>query len=298
MGWQFHSVADSFEFTEGPVWDGDRIIFTDIPNARIHTFDPESETCTTLVENSGGANGLKLSRDGSLVACELMGRCVSKYNQHGRSIVVNDYRGVPLNSPNDLAIDDADTIWFTDPPYEVNWAEISFQMDHGYVYCYDQTLGQIDRMTTDTVKPNGILVAPGGDEVYIAETNYESYGCQELRSYRVTNDDELGDYRVLHDFAPHRGIDGMCLDEDGNIIATAGWKRSGPGPMLYEINPSHGVHNKHEFPGAAPTNCAFGGPELRTLYVTTQDGGLYRTETERKGHLKPPDRLQYRQKLG
>ena len=47
---------------------------------------------------------------------------------------------------------------------------------------------------------------------------------------------------VLHTFGAdhrghHRGIEGMCLDADGNIVAVGGWQRSGPGPLVYVFSP-------------------------------------------------------------
>jgi len=90
---------------------------------------------------------------------------------------------------------------------------------------------------------------------------------------------------VLHDFGPHRGADGMTLDAEGNLVVTAGWRRSGPGPMIYVFAPDGTVLETHPFPGDRPTNCTFGDPDLRTLYVTAGDGCLYRARTHRQGIL-------------
>ena len=76
----------------------------------------------------------------------------------------------------------------------------------------------------------------------------------------------------------------MCLDSEGNILACAGWDRSGPGPMIYIFSPQGQVLETHPVPGAQPTNCAYGDTDLGTLYVTTSNGHLYRVRnTERKG---------------
>ena len=93
-----------------------------------------------------------------------------------------------------------------------------------------------------------------------------------------------GPFTVLHNFYPHRGIDGMCLDVEGNIIATAGWEVSGPGPMIYVFAPNGRVLETHPFPTDRPTNCAFGDPEMRSLYSTGASGPLYRVRTERTGY--------------
>ena len=91
---------------------------------------------------------------------------------------------------------------------------------------------------------------------------------------------------MLHNFYPHRGIDGMRLDADGNIVATAGWAQSGPGPMIYVLAPNGRVLETHPFPeGLSPTHCAFGDAGLTTLYVTANDGSLFRAATDKKGMI-------------
>jgi gluconolactonase len=102
-----------------------------------------------------------------------------------------------------------------------------------------------------------------------------------LRSYPIDDNGTLGAYTVLHAFGAdrrgvHRGIAGMCLDSGGNIVACAGWEKSGPGPMIYIIAPSGRVLETHPTPVDHPLMCAFGGVDLGTLYLTTQDGHLYR----------------------
>ena len=73
------------------------------------------------------------------------------------------------------------------------------------------------------------------------------------------------------------------------MIATAGWELGGPGPMIYVFAPSGEVLEMHPVPCRRPTNCTFGDADLRTLYVTTIEGYLFRTRTGRKGRvLYPP----------
>jgi gluconolactonase len=80
----------------------------------------------------------------------------------------------------------------------------------------------------------------------------------------------------------------MCLDTEGNIVATAGYRESGPGPMIYVFSPTGEVLETHPMPEDRPTNCTFGGPDLTTLYVTTGGGHLFQTRTERQGRLLYP----------
>ncbi len=97
----------------------------------------------------------------------------------------------------------------------------------------------------------------------------------------------INDAAVMHDFGEHRGVDGMCLDTDGNIAATTGWENGGPGPSVYVFSPTGEVCQRHPVAAQRPTNCAFGDTDLSTLYVTTTEGHLFRARTERQGKPLP-----------
>ena len=58
--------------------------------------------------------------------------------------------------------------------------------------------------------------------------------------------------------------------------------------MVYVFSPSGDVLEAHPMPVDRPTNCTFGDAELRTLYVTTIEGHLFRAYTERQGRLSYP----------
>src|SRR6185369_16251886 len=111
---------------------------------------------------------------------------------------------------------------------------------------------------------------------YVAQSEYGVDRKRELRAYEIREDGTAGDYEVLHNFYPHRGIDGMCLDAEGNIVATAGWRQSGPGPMIYVFAPNGRVLETHPVPFDRPTNCTWGGADLGTLFVTTGGGHFFR----------------------
>ena len=108
-------------------------------------------------------------------------------------------------------------------------------------------------------------------------------------SYPINEDYSLGDHTVLHDFGDGRGIDGMCLDTEGNILATAGHHEGGPGPMIYHFNTSGRVLRTFEAPADKPTNCSFGGENLDILFITFVGGEVYQVKnTGLKGHLLFP----------
>ena len=290
MSWQFDVLLDPIGLTEGPVWDGTGLLFTNIPNSRIMRYDPDSGAFSVWREGTNNANGLMLDKNGLLHACEGGGRRMVQYHENGETVVLCDnFGGKRFNSPNDLAIDSQGRIWFTDPRYGDERDDM--ELDHESVYRLDP---QADgswrpvRVTFDTTAPNGLLLSADEKTLYVAQSKYGESELRELRAYDIaameaSSDDNRGTYKVLHNFYPHRGIDGMCLDSQGNIIATAGWEVSGPGGMLYVFAPNGRVLETHPVPCNRPTNCTFAGPDLQDLYVTSTEGHLLRARTDRRG---------------
>ena len=81
----------------------------------------------------------------------------------------------------------------------------------------------------------------------------------------------------------------MCLDSEGNILATAGHDEGGPGSMIYHFNTSGRVMRTFEAPANKPTNCSFGGQNLDILFITFVGGEVYQVKnTGLKGHLLFP----------
>ena len=294
--WNFTKVAGSYGLTEGPAWDGKILLFTEVPAGRILGYDPQSGETKVFRTGTNNANGLMFDREGGLYVCEGGGHCIAAYPRDGNRIVIaQQFKGNRFNSPNDLDIDNKGHIWFSDPRYpdtlgiysgEANEKEL----DHDSVYRLvpaSDGCWFTERMTYDTTKPNGILFSSDYKTLFVAESDHDN-GVAELRAYPIQNNGTLGEHKVLHDFYPHRGIDGMCLDAEGSIVATAGWELSGPGGLIYVFSPQGDVLETHPTPCYRPTNCSWGDGDLQTLYVTSYCGGLYQARTPRKGRLLFP----------
>ena len=297
MSWDFIAVQGPFGGTsEGPAWDGESLLFTHIPESKIYRFNPKTSTTEVFRENTNCANGLMFDESGTLYACEGGGRRVVRYESDSTEVLAESYEGSRFNVPNDLAIDIQGRVWFTDPFYEGAggpWSEdrSKKELDHDSVYRIDMTDGKstaVSRVTEDTTRPNGLLFSLDYQTLYVAQSGRLPEEERQLRAYPVNSDGSLGSHEVIHDFGEHRGIDGMVLDADGNIVATAGYKAGGPGPLIYVFSASGEVLETHPTPFDRPTNCSFGGEDLSTLYVTTGDGFLLRAFTERQGRLNFP----------
>ena len=296
MPWQYQFELLTRPYggvSEGPVWDGEAILFTHIPSSRVMRYDPSSGEISEARGGTNHTNGLAFDNTGNLFGCCSGGRAIVRFDDDAIVPVADRVDGQKLNTPNDLAIDRSGRIWFTNPwnAGNIDPSEVE-ELDNRSVLRADpQPDGSytVTRVTFDTTMPNGVLVSPDQRTLYVAESNSDRIDInRELRAYPINDDGSLGAYRTLHSFgrdssAVHRGIDGMCPDADGNIVATAGWELGGPGPMIYIFSPTGRVLETHPIACNRPTNVCFGGPGLTTLYVTSTDGHFYRADTDRVG---------------
>ena len=295
MSWRFQLLNKPFgTVAEGPIWDGEALYFTHIQASQILRCDPKTDEITLARSDTNRTNGLAHDAAGQLFGCCSGGRSIVRFDPDGSTAVVADrLDGQRLNTPNDLAVDAQGRIWFTNPWNAGNIDPTETEeLDHRSVLRADpQPDGSysVSRVESDSTMPNGVLVSIDGKTLYVAESNSDDASIdRELRAYPINDDGSLGAYAMLHAFGsdgrnPQRGIDGMCLDREGNIVATAGWPSAGPGPLIYVFAPNGRVIETHPVPCVRPTNCSFGGPDRSTLYVTSAEGHLFKAETDMTG---------------
>ena len=301
MAWKFELLTkpDTEQFiTEGPVWNGEHILFTQIRKNRILRYDPKTNAIDEWRTGTNRTNGLAFDENGRLFGCCSGARAIVRFDGDGKNVVVADrLDGKKLNTPNDLAIDRKGRIWFTNPINEGNWDKTEVtELDNREVLRADpQKDGKytVTRVTFDCTQPNGILVSQDQRTLYVAESGATRGIPRQLRAYPIKEDGSLGTYDALFTWGedargPHRGIDGMCLDAEGNIIATAGYYASGSGPMLYVFSPKGRVLETHPIPANRPTNVCFGGADLTTVFVTSTNGHFYKAQTDRVGWAMYP----------
>ena len=274
--WKFEELKRANgNLTEGPVWDGKNIFFTDGRESRILKLDPSTNNISINIEGTLGVNGLNYNSKGELFGCEQKGRRIVRYDNGEIIVVADKLQGKKLNAPNDLAIDLEDNIWFSDQISSIdNKPDLHFS---SVIKASKSVNGnyETERMTFDCSSPNGILFSKDYKNLFVAQSDFSGNQRRQLRSYLV-EDGALGKFEVMHDFGPHRGIDGMTLDSEGNIFATCGWEISGPGPMIYIFNPKGRIIETVRTPCMRPSNITFGGKDLTDIYVTSLEGHLYR----------------------
>jgi gluconolactonase len=267
------------EFTEGPALAPDGCIYFSDIGHRIMKFDPPSGKTTVFREPSGRSNGLKFDREGRLVACEGANtggnRRISITEKDGTVKTLADrWMGKRFNSPNDLALDAKGRIYFTDPRYVGNEP---LELDAQSVYRIDRD-GTVTRVISDVRKPNGIVLSPDQKTLYLAESNVAPKRSRQLRAYSLKEDGTVGPTKVLHDFGADRGIDGMTVTSEGLIVATAGANKTAGVYVFTQEGSKIGFLPTPE----DPSNCCFGGKDLKTLYVTAGKS-LYRIPAKLAG---------------
>jgi gluconolactonase len=288
MVWNFENSAPVIgSITEGNAWDGERMLYSNIAMNRIMSYDPETGLVETWREDTEGTNGLNFDSEGQLFGCSGNGRKIVRFDPNGQMVTIADrLDGRRINSPNDLAITPSGSIYFSDRVSDVN---PDVGIDHSSIISAEpQENGTYKtvRRTFDTTMPNGLLFSSDYKILYVAQSDYLASEKRELRAYPVKDDGSLGEYAVLHDFGPHRGIDGMTLSSEGNIVACTGWEISGPGGNVTVFDPKGRIIETHPTPAQRPTNCTFVGEDL---YVSSIEGHcLVAKNTGMTGHLLWP----------
>lgn len=246
-------IAEGLEFTEGPIWYEDRLLFTDIPANRVYAWTP-ADSLRVFLEPSGHANGLAVDPQGRLLLAQHDGQLGRYVGADSVEALVAQYEGQRLNSPNDLTVAANGAIYFTDPPYGVD--EANRALDFSGVYRLSPD-GALTLLTKKFSRPNGIVLSPDESVLYVNDS-----GETVIWAYDVTEEGTLANGRQFA--APEAEADGttdgMAIDANGVLYST------GPGGV-WIYAPDGTLLDRISVP-EAPTNVTFGGPENQTLYIT------------------------------
>lgn len=293
MTWNFELVAGLHKGRAGGLlWDGSKMLYSVVQAECIMRYDPANGKTDVFRAYTGRTNGLALAEDGTVYGAQEGGRRVIHFKKDGSTAPMPDLLdGKHHNQPTDVIVDSQGRVWFADAynaqqPYG---PPVYPMLDHASVLRLERVRDgwRIVRVTHDTAGPRAILLSADEKTLYVADGDAGRGNLQRLCSYPVKPDGELGRVKVMIEFAVvERGIEGMCLDNGGNIIACAGWKKSGVGPNLYVISPSGTILETHPPPADMPMRVAFGDDGLTSLYLTTGDGQLFRAKDVGRRGLK------------
>jgi gluconolactonase len=253
---------------EGPAWFAAHgtLVWSDIPNNRMLRYDERNDTVGLFRSDSNNANGNTVDRDGRLVTCEHLARRVTRTEHDGRLTVLADrWRGLRLNSPNDVVVKSDRSVWFTDPSYGIlsdyEGAPAESEIGACHVYRIDPASGAVDRVADDFVKPNGIAFSPDESLLYIADTgaSHDPDGPRHIRRFRVAADGRgLRDGGVFA-VCGNGLFDGFRVDTQGRLWCSA---RDG----VHVVAPDGRLIGKILIPETVANVC-FGGAKRNRLYI-------------------------------
>lgn len=264
-----------FYFTEGPVWDSAKgiLYFTDI-NAKqggttggaVYTLTPPS-TFKVLFQPDGNADGLGLDENGTLIAAGYGSRSAWRLTGTNTMTVLAPcssgtgtcYNSMEINTPDDITARADGVLYFTDPTFGSSLASGTLGLSSAqgvYRLTKDGVLHLEDSTTSG---PNGVNFSPDQKTLYVA---YTSAGA--VYKFSVAADGKLSNKTM---FATASLADSMCVDAGGNVYVgtSSGLAIFSPSGTSIGAPITAGS-------GAIVTNCAFGGPDQKTLYITSHTG--------------------------
>ena len=270
---QAERLATGFVFTEGPLWHPDgHWLFVDVRANLIYRLRPGGQP-EIIRDNSGSSNGMTFDLQGRLIICEGDNRQITRLEPDGTyTPLAQRLGGKRINRPNDLVTRSDGSIYFTDPGGRLTPQERELDFSGVHRIAPDGTLTNV---TAETEYPNGIAFSPDERTLYVAITRRGERCLEEknrgevcthqlIRAFDVAPDGTLSNNRVFANMASAAdGVpDGMKVDAEGRVYCT------GPeGVWVFEASGQHlGTIRLPEI----PANCAWGGPDHRTMLFTAR----------------------------
>jgi gluconolactonase len=251
-------LATGFGFTEGPLWHPDGFYyFVDIRRSHLHRITPGG-AAELVRTDTGEGNGTTFDLQGRLVICEGGNRRVTRWSADGQSeVLVERYEGKRLNRPNDVVCRSDGSLWFTDPGLRVPLP----QREVPYAGVYRIAPDGTTTLMADCEYPNGLAFSPDERTLYVANTRWTQY----IHAFELDASGAVVRRRIFADMSSDEtdGVpDGMKVDAEGRVYCTGPggtWVFAPDGARL-------GIIRTPE----VPANLAFGGPDLRTLFLTAR----------------------------
>jgi len=278
------TLASGFRWIEGLVWMGDAgcLLFQDLPSNRTMRWT-EGQGVSVYRSPSSYANGQTRDRQGRLISCSHRERCLFRTELDGAiTRLIDRHDGRRLNSPNDVAVKSDGSIWFTDPLYGIQTdyeggRQASEQPPA--LYRFEPGTGNIRVAAGDFDGPNGLAFSPDERRLYVSETGDQTSDepKQYIRAFDVTADGRLSGGEVFHKINPGYA-DGLCVDEDGNLWASAA-------DGVHCLDPSGRLLGKVLVPHRV-SNLTFGGALKNRLFIGGSNT-LYSIFLNRRGIAWP-----------
>jgi gluconolactonase len=252
--------ATGFTFVEGPVFCKGVHYFTDFMVNKI--FRRENGKPVLIDDNSFYSIGMTYDRHNDrILRCARDKRAILDLDGN---IIVNTYRGVPINGGNDVIVDSAGLIYFSDP---LTRKLEGPQVGHSSVFRYDEKTGKntLLESTKSLEFPNGLALSPNEKTLYIAETR-----GSDLYRFDISTG-KMDIFIHLDEKAGDGKPDGLRLDIQGNLYVT------GPGG-IWLVNPEGTILGLIKMPEIAANLCF----DHKGLFITASTS-IYHVNTKIPG---------------
>ena len=259
------TLVSHARWLEGPVWFADHevLLVSDIPNDRILRWSAAGGV-SVFRQPAGFPNGHTRDREGRLVGCSHLHRCVTRTELDGTVTMLADrFEGRRLCSPNDVVVSRDGSIWFTDPPYGIQTDYEGEKQEAELppaVYWLDPGTRELRRVADDFEGPNGLCFSPDEHVLYVTESGEQFSAAPRrfIRAFDVDAAGTLSNSRIFHTVTPGYA-DGIRCDTDGNL-----WCGAADG--VHCISPAGALLGKILTP-APVSNLTFGGRLRSHLFL-------------------------------
>ncbi|MBN4064558.1 SMP-30/gluconolactonase/LRE family protein [Dehalococcoides mccartyi] len=248
----FKVLASVVRGPEGPAIDSE---------GRLHVVSSEDAAIFRVSDNGdlqevastgGRPNGLVFNSAGEMFVADAELKAILRIGPTGESeVFVDEYEGTNLGGPNDLCFLPNGDLLFTDPIRRP-------PPDPAISPVYRVTPeGKVSAFANELAYPNGIAVSVDGTQVYVSESR-----AQRLVAFTIGESAQLLDQQLVRRFREPGNPDGMAVDIEGNIL------QSLPGIRAIAYVSSTGeLLDLYHVPDWAPANLAFGGSDMKTVFV-------------------------------
>lgn len=290
-------VAEGLRFPEGPVAlpDGS-VLVVEIAGQCLSRVHPDGRV-EVVADTGGGPNGAAFGPDGRVWICnnggfewgrrdgrwipgpqpaDYAGGCIQAVDiETGAVEVIYTHCGEHgLRGPNDLVFDDAGGFWFTDPG-----KARARERDVGGLYYATADGSTIRQMSWGLETPNGVGLSPDDAMLYVAMTTTGRVYQWKLSGPGVFDSPYANDRGTMLMADPgENAFDSLAVDGEGHVcVATI---RDGG---ITDVSPD-GTWTHVPTGDRLTTNICFGGPDLRTAFITcSASGTLVRCTWPRPG---------------
>jgi gluconolactonase len=252
-------LAQGLGFTEGPLWHPEEgLLLVGLSRGLVWRVEPTSGEASIFANAGGRPNGLAADRKGAVWIAQAGKGDVPPSIQCVQDGVVRTVLARGFHAPNDLCFGPDGRLWFTDPAGHA----LEGQTPLGRIWAYDPQRETLDLMLEAVRYPNGLAFSSDGSVLFVAETARARIVRCQLQEGRLSAPQTFADLT--------QGVpDGIALDSEGRLYVAA---LNGHSVAIFDSNGVEVERIPFE-QGSLPTNLCFGGPHLRTLFVTAAKGG-------------------------